>query len=290
MRLNVDSLFLRDPRVKRLAMLVKRHERHVRGDLLEIWEVCFLRRSAVLEALDIDAQGELEGYAAAMVRAGLATDSPDGIRIHGVEERLRWLVAQDAKRAKANNARNGKKDDKTPPRGHPQEDARDSRGDVPSEIWDLRSEIRDLESQKESGAFAPPRAEGKPAEQPKKRKHDWLTTELRTDAERVWSAQESLRASTIPNSRPLAATDARIRRVAKILLTASVPDCLAVLERVADRCRRDPDQRQWFNGETTWRQANFDRELGQVGTPAADPSRQQRAGPFDQVRRRSTPL
>lgn len=86
-------------------MLVKRPVRHVRGDLLEIWDFCFQRRTCIVDALDIDAQGEMEGYADAMIRAGMASDTPEGVRVSGVSDRMEWLAVQDAKRAKANEAR-----------------------------------------------------------------------------------------------------------------------------------------------------------------------------------------
>jgi hypothetical protein len=42
-------------------------------------------------------------------------------------------------------------------------------------------------------------------------------------------------------------------------------DCRGVLESIADRCRVDAKQREWFDGITNWRPDNFERHLGRVG-------------------------
>lgn len=95
----------------------------------------------------------------------------------------------------------------------------------------------------------------------------YVTAAASTAPAEVWAYQEQLRAEVLPRSRRLEATAARLTRVAERLAEgATVDDCRAVLESVAARVKEDPDQGQWFNGETTWRRDNFDRELGRVGT------------------------
>lgn len=92
-------------------------------------------------------------------------------------------------------------------------------------------------------------------------------------AREVWELQERLRAETIPGCRPLAPTADRLARIAKLLAGGTTPqECEDVLRAVADRVRRDPAQAEWFNGDTTWRPANFTRELGRIGA-AGSPAR-----------------
>lgn len=95
----------------------------------------------------------------------------------------------------------------------------------------------------------------------------YVTAAASTAPAEVWAYQEQLRAEVLPRSRRLEATAARLTRVADRLAEgATVDDCRAVLDSIAARVKEDPDQGQWFNGETTWRRNNFDRELGRVGT------------------------
>ena len=286
MRLSVDSLFLRDPRVKRLAMLVKRHERHVRGDLLEIWEVCFLRRTALLEALDIDAQSEAEGYADAMVRAGLATETPDGIRVHGVEERLSWLLAQDEKRSKANAVRNGKRDNKELPRGAPEPVPRDIPGEFPSEICDLGSGISD---ERDARAIPPPPIVTTPGALPPP-----ASATERTAARRAVERDHVERFAKVRDQLGIQVPALNLtgegerwlvdrlksRGDTSDALAAAVTDCLHVLE-VRERQAVKSASTRYF-GATVWRPdefawalqrtpADFDRTASARAGPHGDP-------------------
>lgn len=89
-------------------------------------------------------------------------------------------------------------------------------------------------------------------------------------AERVWAEQERLRSTVVAGSKGLKGTPDRLARICKLLTTGcSEQDCLDVLHAVAEQVTRDPSKAQWFNGETNWRPANFDRELGRIGAGVA---------------------
>lgn len=83
---------------------------------------------------------------------------------------------------------------------------------------------------------------------------------------RLWALQEKLRAEVIEGSRPLLASKKRLARITVILQSASEADAVAVLESIAANVKVDPEQAQWFNGDTNWRPDNFDRALGRVNS------------------------
>jgi hypothetical protein len=87
---------------------------------------------------------------------------------------------------------------------------------------------------------------------------------IRAEAELLWKLQEDLRAQTIPKARPLKATEDRLDRVVERLEENTPADCEHVLQVYAADAVRKPDSREWFNGETNWRKANFDRALGRA--------------------------
>ncbi len=92
----------------------------------------------------------------------------------------------------------------------------------------------------------------------------------RAEALRIWDLQERLRRDTIPGARWLKPTDDRLERIAVLLDdgTASIGDCESVLRSQAESVKRDPGQARWFNGTTTWRRKNFDRNLAMDVAPA----------------------
>lgn len=87
---------------------------------------------------------------------------------------------------------------------------------------------------------------------------------MRRQALELWDEQERLRAEVLPKSRPLKATDDRLARIEDRLRDgASADDCRHVLAVYAAEAAADPDAgAKWFNGETNWRPANFDRAVG----------------------------
>lgn len=87
---------------------------------------------------------------------------------------------------------------------------------------------------------------------------------IRVEAERLWGMQEEMRARTIPHARPLKATEARIARVLERLAENSSAESEHVLRVYEADALHKPASREWFNGETNWRKANFDRALGRA--------------------------
>lgn len=94
MRVNVDAAALRDPRIKMLARTLSISLPEAIGRILHVWFVCYERRSAVLPAIEIDISGDLEGFADAMLSAGLAEQDESGVYVRGVTERIEFLEKQ----------------------------------------------------------------------------------------------------------------------------------------------------------------------------------------------------
>jgi hypothetical protein len=110
-------------------------------------------------------------------------------------------------------------------------------------------------------------SEQPPPKAKRSKKANGVLEKHRAEAERLWQIQTELRQNAIPGSRPLAPNDERLTRIAERLEAGATPaDCETVLEHYADRARRDPGQRQWFNGTTNWRRENFETALGMVGS------------------------
>jgi hypothetical protein len=85
-------------------------------------------------------------------------------------------------------------------------------------------------------------------------------------ADRVWAVQNSLRREVIKGARDLKPTKPSLDAICKLFtLSHTEDDCLDVLRSVAARVKRDPAQGEYFNGTTTWRPENFQRELGKIG-------------------------
>lgn len=90
----------------------------------------------------------------------------------------------------------------------------------------------------------------------------------------IWEHQEKLRKSLNPNLIGLDPTKTRLNRIKKLISNGVTEEqCLLVLDQIAAVCRRDSTQLEWFNGDTNWREANFDRVLGtvKVKKPAIKP-------------------
>jgi len=94
--------------------------------------------------------------------------------------------------------------------------------------------------------------------------------ELGDEATEVWAYQESLRAAIIPTSRRLKPKAEALARVADCIRAYGKERAFDVLDHIADRVRRDAGQARWFNGVSHWREENFLRILGQIGTPESD--------------------
>ncbi len=100
----------------------------------------------------------------------------------------------------------------------------------------------------------------------------------RIQAEQLWDLQERLRQESIPGARRLRPSDERLARVAdRLSAGATTEDCEHVLRVYASQC---PEQAKWFNGDTNWRAANFDRALGQTLDNVQDATRRSQSRSF----------
>lgn len=99
-------------------------------------------------------------------------------------------------------------------------------------------------------------------------------------ADLLWALQETLRAEVIPGCRPLKSTPRSLDRVCKLIAEGvTEDDAKAVLMRIAADVKADPSCAKWFNGETNWRPANFDRNLGSIGSPGASEAKSKQPEP-----------
>jgi len=158
MRVNVDDIAFMDRRFKLLGGRLGMAWQEALGRCLPVWALAYAKRTPILPAGDIDALAERTGFAAAMVAVDLASEEPsDGVYLCGVNDRIDFLLMQDAKREKAREARLaavGIKKSPGPSRGKRNESPGPSRGEVPrtgSYSPDLAPDhLPDLEDQKVS--------------------------------------------------------------------------------------------------------------------------------------------
>lgn len=96
MRVNVDDQALDEPRIKRMAKRLGCTRYEVLGRILHVWMLCYQRRSAVVDAVDIDITADLDGFAEAMVAEAMADrdDDAGAIYVRGVSERIGFLERQ----------------------------------------------------------------------------------------------------------------------------------------------------------------------------------------------------
>lgn len=94
MRVNVDSAAFRDPRMKLLARALAISEAETIGRCLMVWLVCYERRSAVMQAIEVDVSADRDGFADAMIRSGLADQDDEGVYVRGVTDRIEFLERQ----------------------------------------------------------------------------------------------------------------------------------------------------------------------------------------------------
>lgn len=135
MRVNVDDIAFMDRRFKLLGGRLGMAWQEALGRCLPVWALAYAKRTPILPAGDVDALAERAGFAAAMVAVELASDEPsDTVYLCGVNDRIDFLLMQDAKREKAREARlaaAGVKKSPGPSRGKRNESPGPSRGDVP---------------------------------------------------------------------------------------------------------------------------------------------------------------
>lgn len=142
MRLSVDSDFASGPKNKKLARVLGLHRHHTAGAISEVWAACYLARSPYLAIDDVDNAAEIDGFAEAMIAAGLAekvtaghsttvdlefrdevvqvvlTAERDGVFIAGVCERIDFLLKQVEKSRRGVEAKRARKTT-PPPMGYP---------------------------------------------------------------------------------------------------------------------------------------------------------------------------
>lgn len=99
-RMSIDDSFFRDPRVLHLAEACGWSLRETRGCLLEVWALCYDRASEDLPERDVDTTAGLVGFAAMLLAVDLATRKTirgrQLMRIHGAEERIRYLKTRES--------------------------------------------------------------------------------------------------------------------------------------------------------------------------------------------------
>lgn len=95
-RVNVDSAVWTDPRIKRLAKLCQFSMRETVGTLVAVWQEAYNAKSEVMSPMDIDTAAEVEGFAdrLASPQVVLADATDLGLRLHGVRDRIDYLLLQ----------------------------------------------------------------------------------------------------------------------------------------------------------------------------------------------------
>lgn len=107
MRVNMDSSVVSDARFKKLSKLLGIAFEHGIGSCFMVWLTCYERRSEVMATDEVDLAAGIDGFASAMVQAGIAhEDEPGFVLIHGVHTRIAFLKKQKSK-GKAGGAKSG---------------------------------------------------------------------------------------------------------------------------------------------------------------------------------------
>ncbi len=94
-RVSLDGKVWKDPRVKRLAKRRTWSMREVVGTIAAIWDVAYDSKTPIMSRADIDTAAETEGFAGDLIAESLAESVDDDmVRLRGVDERIKYLVAQ----------------------------------------------------------------------------------------------------------------------------------------------------------------------------------------------------
>lgn len=98
-RMSIDDMFLRDPRVLKLARRLGWSKYETRGRLLDVFALVYDRVDAGAGELitedDIDIASDFPGLGEAMVNESLAVRVRDRVRICGASERTRYLATRE---------------------------------------------------------------------------------------------------------------------------------------------------------------------------------------------------
>ncbi len=102
MRVKLASSIATEPRFKLLGRELGKDWKQAVGSIFLVWLACYERRSVRLTIAEADIAAEHDGFAQALVRVGLAHSSSNGeqIVVHGVEQRIRFLIEQQERGAK----------------------------------------------------------------------------------------------------------------------------------------------------------------------------------------------
>lgn len=269
----MDSSIATDPRFKLLGRALGVNWKEAIGSCYLLWLACYDRRSKCFAKVEADIAAELEGFADALLKVGLATrgDTADEIIVHGVEPRIVFLEKQVEKASKG-----GKKSGETR-RSSPKRRLEASASRLASGPREANAS-GDPEANGEaySPALAPDLDQAPDPEREKNPPPGWsslsksrkraLEKHLAT-AQRLWELQGLLRKEALPGTHSLEPTAERLAAVAERLEAGASPaDCETVLREYAAEAKRDKGGGQWFNGSSNWRAENFNRALGQAGT------------------------
>jgi uncharacterized phage protein (TIGR02220 family) len=94
-RMSIDDMFLRDTRVAELGALLGWNVYEARGRLLDLFAVCYDRKTALLLPRTVNAAGNDDRLAHAMCEVGLAKRTRgEQIRISGAEDRIAYLLSR----------------------------------------------------------------------------------------------------------------------------------------------------------------------------------------------------
>lgn len=231
--MNVEGKALDDPRFARAGLKVQLHRRDVLGRCAAIWHYCYEQRTDTLTMDDVDGLAEHEGFALALVAAGLA-ERPRGrgrqIRLKGTGEQLKWLVDQDAKRKLALEAKRAtleaKRAAESPaavPRDIPRDIPRDRPTGRPSDL------ILDLDPE-HAAALAP------------EREHEQQQHAQQTAVQQQ-QGSPAVRSGWTPPAGGLADREARRRVSAGEITNADVIACWEYCVRQGVHAKPDADAR-----------------------------------------------
>ncbi len=97
----MDSSIATDPRFKLLGRALGVSWREAIGSCFLLWLACYERRSKCFRKVEADIAAELEGFADALLKVGLASPggAADEVIVHGVEKRIEFLASQSKKGA-----------------------------------------------------------------------------------------------------------------------------------------------------------------------------------------------
>lgn len=104
----MDSQITFDPRFGMMAKILGVSRKEVYGACFQLWLHCYQSRSECLSVDEANASAEIDGFAEAMIKVGLADTAcdqgADRLTVHGVRERIRFLGNQSTRGKKGGKA------------------------------------------------------------------------------------------------------------------------------------------------------------------------------------------